>query len=222
MLALRGLTRCHPTPHGRRYVFRNLSFEFPVGLSVGVLGRNGAGKSTLLRLLGGIDAPNEGRVESDERLSWPVGLSGSFQGSLTARDNVRFVCRLQGADGAEMRERVRFVERFADLGDYFDLPMKTLSSGMRARVGFGLSMAFDFDYYLIDEVLSVGDAQFKHKCRAVFRDRMDRAKMILVSHSAADVREFCEAVVHLDAGRATLYADVEAGLAAYRGAAVPR
>ena len=216
MLELRHLTKWYPTPRGRRYVFRDLSFRFPESASIGLMGRNGAGKSTLLRLLGGIDTPEDGEVYSDERISWPVGLAGGFQGSLTARENVRFVCHIYGAHAADMRDRIRFVEDFAEIGEYFDLPMKTLSSGMRSRVGFGLSMAFDFDYYLIDEVMSVGDPQFKKKSREVFKARMDRSKMILVTHSVSDVREYCDVIVHLQAGSATLYTDIEAGIAAYQ------
>ena len=216
MLELRHLTKWYPTPRGRRYVFRDLSFRFPESASIGLLGRNGAGKSTLLRLLGGIDTPEHGEVYSDERISWPVGLAGGFQGSLTARENVRFVCHIYGAHAADMRDRIRFVEDFAEIGEYFDLPMKTLSSGMRSRVGFGLSMAFDFDYYLIDEVMSVGDPQFKKKSREVFKARMNRSKMILVTHSVSDVREYCDVIVHLHAGSATLYTDIETGIAAYQ------
>ena len=222
MIELRSITKSYPTPSGRRYVFRDLSFRFPPDASIGLIGRNGAGKSTLLRLLGGIDTPDRGEVATSARISWPVGLSGGFQGSLTGRENVRFVCRIYGATGDAMREKVRFVQDFAEIGDWFDLPVKSYSSGMRSRLAFGLSMAFDFDYYLIDEVMAVGDAQFKTKSRAVFRDRLRRSRMILVSHSMADIREWCDVVVLVDHGRATLYEDVEAGIAAYQGAIAPR
>ncbi|HUG21244.1 ABC transporter ATP-binding protein, partial [Piscinibacter sp.] len=147
MLQLRNLTKWYPTPQGRRYVFRNLNFTFPAGANVGLIGRNGAGKSTLMRLIGGTDTPNAGAVVTDARVSWPVGLTGGFQGSLTARENIQFVCRVNGATGAAMRRVISFVEDFAEIGDSFNLPVKSYSSGMRSRVAFGLSMAFDFDYY---------------------------------------------------------------------------
>src|SRR5690606_16057139 len=138
----------------KRYrVFENLSFTIPEGRNVAILGRNGSGKSTLLRLLGGIDVPDRGRIITDKRISWPVGLSGGFQGSLTGRENVKFVARVQGACGPALRRIVDYVESFAEIGDYFDEPVKTYSSGMRGRVAFGLSLAFDFDYYLIDEAM---------------------------------------------------------------------
>ncbi len=219
MIELRHLTKSYPTPHGRRYVFRDLSFNFPEGANVGLIGPNGAGKSTLMRLIGGIDAPDSGAVVTDARISWPVGLSGGFQGSLTGRDNVQFVCRLYGASGEAMREKVRFVREFAEIGEYFDLPVKSYSSGMRSRLAFGLSMAFDFDYYLIDEVMAVGDAQFKRKSQDVFKSKLERSRIILVSHSMRDIAQYCDVVVLVRDGQATLYTDVQAGIAAYQGAA---
>jgi capsular polysaccharide transport system ATP-binding protein len=218
VIELQHLTKSYPTPHGRRYVFRDLSFTFPEGANVGLIGPNGAGKSTLMRLIGGIDAPDSGRVLSRARISWPVGLSGGFQGSLTGRDNVQFVCRLYGASGEAMREKVRYVQDFAEIGEYFDLPVKAYSSGMRSRLAFGLSMAFDFDYYLIDEVMAVGDAQFQRKCKDVFRSKLERSRLILVSHNMKDIEQYCNAVVLVREGQATLYTDVREGIDAYQGA----
>jgi capsular polysaccharide transport system ATP-binding protein len=221
MIELQGLTKSYTTPHGRRYVFRDLNFKFPARANIGLIGRNGAGKSTLLRLIGGIDIPDHGRVISDASISWPVGLAGGFVPSLSARDNVRFVCRVNGASGHEIREKIRFVEAFAEIGEYFDLPMQSFSNGMRSRVAFGLSMAFEFDYYLIDEVMAVGDAHFKSKSRSVLLDRMKRAKVILTSHTMSDIRQYCDLVVHVDGGHAVVYRDVEAGIRAYQAPASP-
>jgi capsular polysaccharide transport system ATP-binding protein len=217
MLELRQLTKWYPTPHGRRYIFRDLNFTFPAGANIGLIGRNGAGKSTLLRLLGGIDQPDHGAVVTDARISFPVGLSGGFLPQLTARDNVSFVGRIHGAHGALLRQMVRRVEEFAEIGDYFDLPMRSFSSGMRSRVAFGMSMAFDFDYYLIDEVMAVGDAHFKAKSKAALLERLQSANVILTSHSMSDIRQFCNMVVHVDHGQVTVYEDIEAGIRAYQG-----
>ncbi len=217
MIELRRLTKSYPTPHGRRYVFRDLSFRFPDDVSIGLIGPNGAGKSTLMRLLGGIDAPDHGTVLSDVNISWPVGLSGGMQTALSGRDNARFVCRLYGASGAAMRDKMRFVEEFAEIGEYFDLPVRSYSSGMRSRLAFGLSMAFEFDYYLIDELMAVGDAQFKAKSQKVFQTRLERANLILVSHNMADIRQWCDVVVLVQHGAAALFEDVEAGILAYQG-----
>ena len=219
-LQLRGLTKSYPTPRGKRYAFRDLDVAFPEGRSVGLIGGNGAGKSTLLRIIGGIDAPDSGEVVTDARISWPVGLSQGFQGSLSGTDNVRFVCRCYGDSREEAREKIAFVRSFAQIGDYFDLPVKAYSSGMRARLAFGLSMAFDFDYYLIDEVMAVGDAVFRKKCKAVLRERLATSNLVLVSHSMRDIQDFCDAVLLLDSSRATLYEDVADGIAAYQGMAV--
>ncbi|PZR03056.1 MAG: ABC transporter ATP-binding protein, partial [Flavobacterium psychrophilum] len=157
MIRIENLTKSYKTPKGKHYVFKNLSVELPSDKSVALIGRNGAGKSTLLRMIGGIDRPDSGRILTNKTISWPVGLAGGFQGSLTGRENVKFVSRLY-ARKDEIREKVEFVEAFAEIGKYFDMPIKTYSSGMRSRLGFGLSMAFKFDYYLVDEVTAVGDA----------------------------------------------------------------
>jgi capsular polysaccharide transport system ATP-binding protein len=219
MIELRNLTKWYRTPRGRRYVFRDLSFAFPAGANVGLIGRNGAGKSTLMRLLGGTDQPNAGAIVTDARISWPVGLSGNFQMSLTARENVQFVCRVHGATGASMRRIIDFVAEFAEIGDYFDLPVQSYSSGMRSRIAFGLSMAFDFDYYLIDEVMAVGDPQFRSKSQTLLKQRLANAKVIMVSHNVAMIRRNCDVVVLVDRGNTVLYEDVEEGLSVYQSQA---
>lgn len=218
MIRIENLSKSYLTLRGRKPVFRNLSLEIPSGVNVGLIGRNGAGKSTLMRLISAVDLPDSGRIVTDGRLSWPVGLMGGMQGGLSGRENVKFVCRVHGVRGAEMREKLRYVESFAQIGAYFDQPVSTYSSGMRARLAFGTSMAFDFDYYLIDEILAVGDAGFKAKSRKAFAEKLEHAHLILVSHNMNLVRKMCDVVVHLDAGRATLYRDVEEGIAAYQGA----
>jgi capsular polysaccharide transport system ATP-binding protein len=215
MIRLEGLTKTYLTLRGRKVVFRDLSLEIPGGVNVGLIGRNGAGKSTLMRLLSAVDLPDNGRIRTQGRLSWPVGLMGGMQGTLTGRDNVKFVCRIHGIRGTGMSQKIAYIQEFAELGSYFDQPVSTYSSGMKARLAFGTSMAFDFDYYLIDEILAVGDAGFKQKSRRVFAERMQRAKVILVSHNMNLIRKMCDVVLHLDAGRATLFENVEHGIAAY-------
>jgi capsular polysaccharide transport system ATP-binding protein len=226
MIELLNLTKYYPTPQGRYYVFRDLNFTFPDGVSIGLMGRNGAGKSTLMRIMGGLDTPDSGEVRTPNSISWPVGFASGFQGSLSPRDNVRFVCRVYGATGETMKERVRFVEEFAEIGRFFDMPMKTLSAGMRARVSFGLSMAFAFDYYLVDEGMAAGDPIFRKKAQAVFKDRVSRANLILVSHNIKDIQDLCDVVVVLEGGSVTLYEDVAEGLRVYQNmkspAATPR
>jgi len=215
MIELRNVTKSYRTTQGRKFVFRDLSMQIPGGRNVALIGRNGAGKSTLMRLLGGIDMPDSGRVVTDKSISWPVGLSGGFQGSLTARQNVKFVARVYGAEGERMRQIVRYVETFADIGPYFDQPVNTYSSGMRGRVAFGLSLAFDFDYYLIDEAMSVGDANFKKKATQAFHERTGKANIILVTHGMSQVRSLCDLVLLVQDGRIIQFEDVESGIKAY-------
>ena len=217
MIILENLTKSYPLAHGgRHYVFKNLSFTFPEGCSIGLLGPNGAGKSTLLRILGGVDAPDSGRVITDKTISWPVGLSGGFQGSLSARDNIKFVCRVYGFTGEAMREKVSYVQEFAEIGEYFDQPVKNYSAGMRSRIGFGLSMAFDFDYYLIDEAGAVGDPLFREKSKKVYDEKKATSNVIIVSHQMPEIRSLCQHVVVVQDGNATVYEDVEEGIAAYQ------
>ena len=191
MIKIENLTKSYRVPGGRHYVFKNLNLDLPAGKSVALIGHNGAGKSTLLRMIGGIDKPDSGSIVSPKTISWPVGLSGGFQGSLTGRENVKFVSRLY-ASPAELQEKVAFVEEFAELGKYFDMPIKTYSSGMRSRLSFGLSMAFKFDYYLVDEVTSVGDARFRAKCQRIFEERHKEACFIMVSHSMETLKNYSD------------------------------
>ncbi|PWD88518.1 ABC transporter ATP-binding protein [Ignatzschineria cameli] len=201
---------------GRKYVFKDLSFTIPSDKNVAIIGKNGAGKSTLMNLLAKVDSPDSGRIITDKSISWPVGLSGGFQGSLSARENVKFIARTQGFRGKELYEKVAYVEQFAEIGDYFDLPTKTYSSGMRGRVAFGLSLAFDFDYYIVDEAMSVGDAHFKRKASKAFKDKVGKANIILVTHGMTQVRTMCDLVIILNDGKAKIYEDVEKGIEVYQ------
>lgn len=215
MIKIENLTKSYRTPVGRHYVFKNLNIEIPSGKSVAFIGRNGAGKSTLLRMIGGIDRPDSGKIITNKTISWPVGLAGGFQGSLTGRENVKFVARLY-AKQEELKEKIEFVEEFAEFGKYFDMPIKTYSSGMRSRLGFGLSMAFKFDYYIVDEVTAVGDARFKEKCAQLFKERHKESSFLMVSHSLNSLKEFCDvAIVFKDDNAVSFHEDVQEGIEEY-------
>ncbi|WP_047608694.1 ABC transporter ATP-binding protein [Rahnella aquatilis] len=216
MIKIENLTKSYRTPKGRHYVFKDLNVELPSGKSVALIGRNGAGKSTLLRVIGGIDRPDSGKIHTDKTISWPVGLAGGFQGSLTGRENVKFVARLYSTPD-ELREKVAFVEEFAELGKYFDMPIKTYSSGMKSRLGFGLSMAFKFDYYLVDEVTAVGDARFKQKCADLFKARHKEASFLMVSHSLGSLKEFCDVALFIGRDNKVKYFEsVDEAIATYK------
>jgi len=216
MIKIENLTKSYKTPTGRHYVFKDLHVDLPSNKSVALIGRNGAGKSTLLRVIGGIDRPDSGRIITNKTISWPVGLAGGFQGSLTGRENVKFVARLY-ATKDELKEKVAFVEDFAELGKYFDMPIKTYSSGMKSRLGFGLSMAFGFDYYLVDEVTAVGDARFKQKCADLFRARHEQASFLMVSHSLKSLVEFCDVALFIGRNnKVAFYDSVEEAIEIYK------
>lgn len=216
MIRIENLSKSYRTPQGRHYVFKDLNIELPTGKSVALIGRNGAGKSTLLRMIGGIDRPDSGRIITNSTISWPVGLAGGFQGSLTGRENVKFVARLY-AEKDELKEKVAFVEEFAELGKYFDMPIKTYSSGMRSRLGFGLSMAFKFDYYLVDEVTAVGDARFKKKCADLFKERHRDSSFLMVSHSLSSLKEFCDVALFVARdNRVSFLDDIEEAINLYQ------
>jgi len=196
-------------------VFEDLNFRIDKGESVALLGRNGAGKSTLLRLLGGIDQPDRGTIRRQGSVSWPVGLTGGFQGSLSARENLTFVCKIF-TPSHQIEEKVRSVEEFAELGVYFDRPFKTYSSGMRSRVAFGLSMAFDFDLYLIDEVSSAGDEKFRNKSKALLQERHKKSDFIMVDHNLWGLKFHCNRALLLHEGKLVEFKSVEEGIARHK------
>lgn len=206
MIKVEHLTKSYRTPKGRHYVFKDMNFVMPSDRSVALIGRNGAGKSTLLRILGSIDRPDCGRIITNKTISWPVGLAGGFQGSLTGRDNVKFVARLY-ADKNSLTDKIKFVEEFSELGKYFDMPIKTYSSGMRSRLGFGLSMAFHFDYYLVDEITAVGDARFKKKCTDIFNSKADQSMFLMVSHSLNSLKQYCQCAVFIGRNNNVIFFD---------------
>lgn len=215
MIQLKNITKSYVTPKGRHYVFKNLNVILPENKSVGLLGKNGAGKSTLLRIIGGIDFPDKGEVLTNKTISWPVALAGGFQGSLTARQNVRFVARLYAPE-SEVYKVVNFVEEFSQLGKYFDMPINSYSSGMRSRLGFGLSMAFDFDYYLLDEVGSVGDASFRERSQKLLDDLKTNSNIIMVSHNLNDLVRNCDVGFVVQNGQALYFDNIEDAVEVYK------
>ncbi|MBL3527804.1 MAG: ABC transporter ATP-binding protein [gamma proteobacterium endosymbiont of Lamellibrachia anaximandri] len=216
MINLENVTKFYPTPKGRKYILRDVNIEFPPKCNIAILGRNGMGKSTLLRLLGGIDYPNRGHIRSEGRISWPMGLSGGVQGSMSGRDNARFVCRIYGDSEDEVERKIEYIHEFTELGDYFDMPVKTYSNGMRARLSFATSMAFDFDIYLMDEITAVGDQRFKQKSRAALQEKKDKANIIKVSHNMQELIRDCDVGIYLEKGQMLLYEDIEEAVAIYQ------
>lgn len=191
-------------------IARNVSLTIPSGRSVALLGRNGAGKSTLLRMIAGYISPSSGQIEITGTVSWPVGFAGSFHPDLTGAQNARYIARLYGIDSNAL---VDFAGRFAELGKHLYLPIRSYSSGMTARLAFGISMGIKFDTYLVDEVTAVGDTAFRKKSNALFLDRMRHSGAVVVNHSSTVVRELCDCAIVLEGGELSFYDDVEAALA---------
>jgi capsular polysaccharide transport system ATP-binding protein len=208
MIRVSSLTKSYLYKGKRKRVLDDLSFEIAGDESIAVIGANGAGKSTLLQLLGGIDIPDRGAINCTGTISWPVGIEGGFQGSLTGRENVTFVSMIYG-EKREIDDRIKFVEDFAELGIYFDRPFKTYSSGMKSRLSFGLSMAFPFDYYLIDEITAAGDQKFREKSKRLLLDRKKTSNFLMVDHNLWGLQIHCNRAFLLESGKITEYTSVQ-------------
>jgi capsular polysaccharide transport system ATP-binding protein len=206
----------YQTDHGiGKWVLQGATFTIPSKVNVGLVGRNGAGKSTLLRLIGGSDNPTRGRIERRCRVSWPMGYGGGLQRVSTGRQNAKFVCRIHGHE-QDLADRVAFIQEFAELGDAFDEPVKTYSSGMMSRLQFALSLAFDFDVYISDEITGAGDAAFRKKTSDAFEKLADRAGLIMVSHGEDTLKKFCTAGIWLHEGKAHWFDRLDDALKAYK------
>jgi capsular polysaccharide transport system ATP-binding protein len=203
----------HSETRGRyNRVLSDISFAVAPGEKIAVLGRNGAGKSTLIRLVAGIELPTIGTIEREMSVSWPVGLNGGVGGSMTGNDNIRFISRIYNKPFPMIHE---YVEDFAQLGKFLSEPVRTYSAGMRARLNFALSLAIDFDCYLIDEIIAVGDQRFQRRSREeLFERRADRS-LVLASHSPEIVRQYCSRALVLHRGRGKMFDDIELALDIY-------
>jgi capsular polysaccharide transport system ATP-binding protein len=215
MIRLSSVTKYYEVKGRRKYLMRDVSLTIPSSINIGILGSNGAGKSTFLRMLGGIDFPNMGRIISNKKISWPLGLTSSFQGSLTGKENAQFICRVYSKSDAELRRTLNFICEFSELGRYFDMPVKSYSTGMRARLGFATSLAFEFDYYLIDETLSVGDQKFRQKCTTALKNFSAKRNFLLVSHNMKVLEQMCNSGILLKDGEFTYFEDVQDAIKAY-------
>ena len=214
MIELIDICKTYPIHHGRadRLVLNHVNLRVNPGEKWGILGRNGAGKSTLIRIISGSDKPQSGTVRKTMTVSWPLAFGDAFQGSLTGRDNAKLISRVYGVD---FHQTLDMVEDFAELGPYLSEPVKSYSSGMRSRLAFAISMAIEFDCFLIDEGMSVGDHRFAKKCDVeLFEKRGDRA-MIIVAHQTDLIRQHCEKVALLENGKLSVMPSVDEAIAAY-------
>jgi len=212
MIQFTNVSKSYQTRSGEKCVLDGQSFTIHRGSSIGIVGVNGAGKSTLTRMIAGIEHPDRGRITRNMTVSWPLGFGGAFQGSLTGADNTRFISRIYRRDAAQI---LRSVEAFAELGAYLHMPVKTYSSGMRARLAFAVSLAIEFECYIVDEVTAVGDTRFRERCAAALTERRHGGTLIMVSHDAGMLKRYCESGAILRDGKLTFFETIDATIEAY-------
>lgn len=211
-ISLKGIVKEYHTPIGRRRVLDGISFEIVKGEKIAVLGRNGAGKSTLMKIIGGVERPTRGTMQFGMSMSWPIAFAGGFDQTMSGLDNIRFIARLYGVDETDAVARV---DNFAELGRLLNMPVRTYSTGMRSRLMFGLSLAVDFDCFLVDEMISVGDQRFQRKCHEEMFVKRSHCSMILISHDLSLIRGYCQKALVLKAGRGKVFDDLELALRIY-------
>ncbi|WP_035065212.1 ABC transporter ATP-binding protein [Nitratidesulfovibrio termitidis] len=215
MITIEDVHKRYKTNHGMgKWILQGINLMIPPATNVGLIGINGAGKSTLLRLIGGVDFPTKGRIVRQCRVSWPMGRGG-LEATLSGRQNAKFVCRVHGHQD-DLADRLAFVQDFSELGNAFDEPVNTYSSGMKSRLQFALSLAFEFDVYISDEVTSAGDASFRKKAAMAFKDMAGRAGLIMVAHNEATLKQFCQCGIWLTEGKAYWFDRIDDALSAYK------
>lgn len=213
MISLQNLTKYYPSNRGKQYVFKDLSFDIPTDRNIALLGSNGAGKSTLFRIIAGSEYPNSGSIVTSQDISWPVALTTGIHPQMTGRENTRFIGRVNGVADLDLYEEK--VKEFAELGAKYELPVKTYSSGMRSRLAFGTCIAIDFNVYLIDEATSVGDQKFRRKAKSSLLEKRQQASLLMVSHNAEEIEEFCDSALVLHDGGLNFFEDLSEGYEYY-------
>jgi capsular polysaccharide transport system ATP-binding protein len=206
MIEFKNVSKTYHIRKFQKHVFTNLNFAIEPGESIGICGANGAGKSTLMRLISGVEHPTSGSVRRSMSTSWPIGYSSCFQGSLTGADNARFIARIYNQPEEEV---LAFVEDFAQLGPYLHQPVQAYSAGMSARLAFGVSLAIDFDCYLVDEVTAAGDERFRARCEEALLHRRDNATLIMISHDPGTLRQYCRRGAVVYGGAVVFYDTVD-------------
>lgn len=212
MISFRKVSKRYQLAHGTNVVLRDFEFEMSTDQNIGILGRNGVGKSALMRMIAGSELPDRGYITRSVRVSYPIGQQCGFSPMMTGAQNARFVAR---AYGENPKRVVEYVDEFAELGRYLYEPLRTFSNGMRARLAFGICMAIPFDVYLVDEVTSVGDLEFKRKCIKVFGERRRSSKLIMVSNNSNTIRQYCDRGAIMENGTIVMYSHIEEAVAVY-------
>ena len=206
MIRFDGVSKAYHERKFKKQVFSNLNFTVEKGVSIGICGANGAGKSTLMRLIAGVEQPSSGHIFRGMSTSWPIGYANCFQSSLTGADNARFISRIYNRDEQQLLD---FVDDFAQLGSYLRQPVSTYSSGMAARLAFGISLAIDFECYLVDEVTAAGDERFRARSESELLARRDSSTLLMTSHDTGTLRAYCKRGAVLYGGALAMYDTIE-------------
>jgi len=213
MIEVKNISKSYFVKGKRITILKNINFKIENNESIALLGKNGAGKSTLIRIIGGMELPDTGSIKKDCSISWPVGFAIGFQGSLSAKENAEFVARIYHSNKkSEIKKIVQKVYEFADIGEYFYMPFKTYSSGMKGRVSFALSLAINFDVYLLDELTATGDAAFKKKCKTAIKSLYKKSSFIIATHDLTNLKEYCQRALLIHKKTISVYTDVEEAL----------
>lgn len=213
MIVVDRVSKYYRTNWQRKVVLDRVSIAFDTKRSYGLLGKNGAGKSTFLRLVGGTEMPSRGKIQRYVQISWPLSFAGGFHPLMTGRENTRFLARAYGAD---VRSVLEFVEDFSELGRDLNAPVNTYSSGMTSRLAFAVSMAIEFEFYLVDEITAVGDSRFQLRCKEEFAKRRETAGMLMVSHSVATIKDYCDTGMIIMNGKIKIYDDLNEAIEVYK------
>ncbi|MCU0827527.1 MAG: ATP-binding cassette domain-containing protein [Tabrizicola sp.] len=199
MIEFQGVSKSYWTGTRRKVILDRASFRVELGNSLGILAENGAGKTTIINMMAGLEKPDEGRIIKTSRVSFPLGFMGGVNNKHSAKENCRYIARLYGLDPDYVESFCRWV---CGLGEYFDMPLATYSSGMRSRFSFSLLLSIEFDIYLIDEGMpSSSDVEFNRKAGNVLKERLKNATVIIVSHQAATLERFCRSAAVLRNGQ---------------------
>jgi lipopolysaccharide transport system ATP-binding protein len=200
---------------GEFYAVRDVSFELRRGECLGLIGHNGAGKTTLLKMLNGLIKPDRGRIEMNGRVGALIALGAGFNPILTGRENIYINGSVLGLSKKEIDEKIEEIIDFAEIGEFIDMPVQNYSSGMQVRLGFAVATTLDPDVLILDEVLAVGDARFRHKCYYRINKLIKNSAVIFVSHNMDYVAAICRSVALMQHGKMSIYRDPIKGIDAY-------